>query len=225
MRLTKRIRQFYTLSKSHHPDHNPHDPQASQRFIKISEAYATLGNPLKRERYDKDIGRAQVGRSQSTPRGSHSSASTPFGSRPASGLSRRRTQFKGPPPSYYRNGGWGSHSAKRQAQAEGFSDSHRDGNAARSTSTGGGADPGTHQSGFGNDVPHFDQDAHYRTQQSQEQRWIRRKSNQGKEYSHEGADVILMFLIIGGVVCAAFSVPIWVMGPNSSKIKDEMPHP
>ena len=115
-------KQFYTLSKTHHPDHNPNDPTATTRFVAISEAYAILGNPSKRASYDTERTPAHNHNSTNVtnrPRGSHSSASTtPFGSRPASGLSRRRTQFKGPPPSFYRSGGWGAQGEKRKAHAD-----------------------------------------------------------------------------------------------------------
>ncbi|KAL9126290.1 MAG: hypothetical protein Q9217_004639 [Psora testacea] len=217
-------KQFYSLSKAHHPDHNPNDPQASERFMKISEAYAILGSPQKRERYDRDIGRARVRYSQHMPQGSHSSASTPFGSRPASGLSQRRTQFRGPPPSFYRSGGWGSHGAKRQDQSGGSTNAFPRASAG-SAGPGGGFSPGQGQAGLYNDVPHFDQESHYRTQQSQEQRWMKRRRDEGANYSNEGADLFLRFLIIGAVVGAAFSVPLWVMGRNTgSTSKDKTPN-
>ena len=186
--------------------------------MKISTAYAILGSPQKRERYDKDVGHAQAGRSQQTPRGSHSSATTPFGSRPASGLSRRRTQFKGPPPSFYRSGGWGSHGAKRQAQAEGSAKASPAGSAG-STGSGGGFGPGQGQAGFSNDVPHFDHESHYRTQQSQEERWIRRRRDERAEYKNEGADVFLRFFVVGAVVSAACSVPLWLTERKTSTSK------
>src|SRR5450432_1534364 len=99
-------RSFYRLSKTHHPDRNPNDPDASKRFVKISEAYAILGHADKRHRYDGEAIRTGQGPSYSdtAPRGSYHS-SNPAGGRPASGLSRRRTQFRGPPPSFYRSGG------------------------------------------------------------------------------------------------------------------------
>jgi len=50
-------RQFYALSTLHHPDHNPNDPTASERFVKISSAYAILGHADSRARYDRDHGR------------------------------------------------------------------------------------------------------------------------------------------------------------------------
>lgn len=215
-------RQFYALSKTHHPDHNPDDPQASERFMRISEAYATLGSSQRRERHDRDIGRAEAGPVQRTPRGSHSSATTPFGSRPASGLSRRRTQFKGPPPSFYRSGGWGSHGAKRQAHADGSTNASP-GATSGSTSPAGGFSPGQGQAGFSNDVPHFDQEGHYRTQQSQQQRWISRRRDEGTEYNNEGADVFLKFVVIGAVVGAACTVPLWLVSRKNGppKVRDK----
>jgi curved DNA-binding protein CbpA len=47
--------KFYELSKKCHPDLNPNDKQAHARFIAISEAYATLSDPIKRREYDKTL--------------------------------------------------------------------------------------------------------------------------------------------------------------------------
>ena len=44
---------FRTLAKKYHPDLNPDDKEAEQRFKEINEAYEVLGNPEKRNRYDK----------------------------------------------------------------------------------------------------------------------------------------------------------------------------
>ena len=191
-------RQFYSLSKAHHPDHNPNDPEASSRFVKISEAYAILGSPQKRSRYDQDIQRAQAGPSRTPPRGSHSSSSTPFGSRPASGLSRRRTQFKGPPPSFYRSGGWGAHGEKRQSQADGA------GSASTGESRGGGYGFGQGQVDWS--VPHFDREGHHRTQEQQDLRRQRKMQEESVEY-YEGGSVLLKFILITAVVTFAFSIP------------------
>ena len=196
--LTHR-RQFYTLSKTHHPDHNPNDPGASERFVKISEAYAILGSPQKRERYDRDVQGAHDPSRSNAPRGSHSSSSTPFGSRPASGLSRRRTQFKGPPPSFYRSGGWGAQGSKRQAQAEGS------GSSGASQPRAGGFRPGQGQAGF-NDVPHFDQEGHHRTQEQQDQRRRKRMEEESVGFA-EGGSVLVQFFLVTAVVTVAFSVP------------------
>ena len=211
--LTRR-RQFYSLSRTHHPDHNPNDPQAPERFVKISEAYAVLGSPQKRERYDRDVQRAQGASRSSVHQGSHSTSSTPFGSRPASGLSRRRAQFKGSPPSFYRNGGWGTQGSKRQAQAE------ASGSAATGEPRGGGFGPGQGQSGF-HDVPHFDQEGHHRTQEQQDQRRRKRMEDEGVG-SEDGRSVLFRFLLITSVVTFAFSIPsLFDRRRNGRKTKDE----
>ncbi|KAK4138867.1 DnaJ-domain-containing protein, partial [Trichocladium antarcticum] len=117
-------KSFYHLSKRHHPDHNPADPLAPNKFMRLSEAYAVLGHTDKRARYDRDVlrhhqrahGRHNHGPSPSSSSGSSYHSSTgPAGGRPASGLSRRRSAFQGPPPSFFRSGGWGAHGAKRRA--------------------------------------------------------------------------------------------------------------
>ncbi|RMD66010.1 hypothetical protein D6833_02050, partial [Candidatus Parcubacteria bacterium] len=50
----KEIKQAYRrLARRYHPDVNPGDATAEQRFKEIAEAYAVLGNPESRKRYDR----------------------------------------------------------------------------------------------------------------------------------------------------------------------------
>lgn len=181
--------------------------------MEISEAYAVLGNPAKRERYDRDTQkRPSGGPLSSVNRGggssSHSS-SGPLGSRPASGLSRRRTQFRGPPPSFYRSGGWGSQGAKRASQAEAAA-SAPPRPAPRSAASGasntrGGIGIGGSQTGWDNDVPHFDRDGHYRTQEQQEQRRIKRNRGDSVDYE-SGGSILIKFALVGGVLSLAYLI-------------------
>lgn len=205
-------RQFYSLSKIHHPDHNPSDLQASERFVKISEAYSVLGSPQKRELYDRKFQQSQSTFRPNAPKGSHSSSSTPFGSRPANGLSRRRTHFKGPPPSFYRSGGWGAHGSKRQAQAE------ASGSASTDEPKGGGFAPGQGQAGF-NDVPHFDQEGHHRTQEQQDQRRRRRMEEESVEFA-EGGSVLFQFFLVTAVVTFALLIPTLFDRSKDGRKKD-----
>ncbi len=47
------IRTAYrNLARKHHPDVNPGDQQAEERFKEIAEAYAVLGDSGKRQQYD-----------------------------------------------------------------------------------------------------------------------------------------------------------------------------
>jgi curved DNA-binding protein len=48
------IRKAYRdLAKKHHPDRNPNDKQAEERFKDINEAYQVLSDPQKRSVYDR----------------------------------------------------------------------------------------------------------------------------------------------------------------------------
>jgi molecular chaperone DnaJ len=46
-------RAFRKLARKHHPDLNPGDKAAEEKFKEINEAYAVLGDPKKREEYDR----------------------------------------------------------------------------------------------------------------------------------------------------------------------------
>ena len=55
---------FVTLSKTYHPDLNPGLENAKKLFVEINEAYSTLGNPVKRRRYDLELHTLEVYQSQ-----------------------------------------------------------------------------------------------------------------------------------------------------------------
>ncbi|KAI1389586.1 DnaJ-domain-containing protein [Hypoxylon trugodes] len=227
-------KSFYTLSKTHHPDHNRTDPQASsRRFMRISEAYSILSIPAKRAAYDRDTLRLSSHHSHSHSHhhsGSYSSTN-PAGGRPASGLSnRRRTAFRGPPPSFFRSGGWGAQSAKRRAAHEEStgtsSSSHSHSNTSQSNtsssqssspfthphSPGGGMGPGQtpfHHS-TDHEVPHFDRASHERTGRHHDQRRAARQAFYEDRQSNSiepERGMTGMFFAIGGILVLS------VMGP------------
>ncbi|KAI8073178.1 DnaJ domain-containing protein [Gongronella butleri] len=65
--------QFYRLSKRYHPDLNPHNKEAHEKFLQINEAYAVLGNEANRRQYDADIATTAPG-SRHSPLGNEHSA-------------------------------------------------------------------------------------------------------------------------------------------------------
>jgi molecular chaperone DnaJ len=46
-------KQYRRLAKQYHPDANPNDPKAAERFKEISEAYTVVGDAEKRKQYDE----------------------------------------------------------------------------------------------------------------------------------------------------------------------------
>ncbi|KAF2100799.1 DnaJ-domain-containing protein [Rhizodiscina lignyota] len=199
-------KQFYSLSKRHHPDLNPNDSTASSRFVKISEAYHVLGSSEKRKRYDRDWHRAHgVGHHHgSVARGSFSSHSSgPAGSRPASGLSRRRTQFRGPPPSFYRSGGYGDHGAKRsQYQYTGQSEPPPPGG---SESSSGGYGPGQGEPVYDPNIPHWNRASHKRTHEGLAGRreWVvQAQADARRDYEalKDSTGLATNFLVVLGLV-------------------------
>jgi len=224
-------KSFYALSKLHHPDHNPNNQEtAGKKFVAIADAYGTLGNPTKREKYDRERMRASP-----SVRGSYSSGAG-AGGRTASGLSKRRGQFKGPPPSFYRSGGWGAHSAKRQANAYN-PDEHAPGPDAQRQQ--GQANAGSYQGTtedwpFGsdpNDVPHFDRGSHFRTQTSVEEQLKQGRKKRRKEWEEElrgetesgFAGTVASFSMVGAVIVFGLSIPMFFFYENKDGPKRKAP--
>jgi curved DNA-binding protein CbpA len=51
------------LVREYHPDANPEDPRAEERFREIQQAYEVLSNPQKRRKYDKGVHTSSEGSS------------------------------------------------------------------------------------------------------------------------------------------------------------------
>lgn len=186
-------RQFYVLSKETHPDHNRDDPKAADRFAQISESYSVLANPEKRKRYDRDVLRFHHA-SHRRHHGSHSSHSSYAGSRPATGLSKRRSAFKGPPPSFYAHG---NQSANTSQQAQ-------------SSSASSGGDPhmaGTFNAGSytypGYQDPAFNSSSVYKTQTHEDYRRANRRAAEVaavQALAEDEGNFWTRFIVVSGIL-------------------------
>ncbi|KAI6248515.1 Chaperone protein [Erysiphe necator] len=202
---------FYSLSKTCHPDCNPSDPQASSRFITLSTAYSVLSTPSTRSAYDLTLLRET--QSEFIPRGTFSSTN-PVGGRSPSGLSRRRAQFRGPPPSFYRNGGWGSYQEKRQS-------SHNESTNPTNFKTNSNVDQSNdyefYKSTYGkkryncvfNDASHhFDREQHLHTQENQQKRWQTRKNSNRKTIDELPRGLLGPFITVTGILVVGVILPL-----------------
>ncbi|KAF2745729.1 DnaJ-domain-containing protein [Sporormia fimetaria CBS 119925] len=208
-------RQYFTLSKQYHPDRNPSDPNASTRFVEISEAYHVLSVAEKRAQYDAQISASRSARhgyagssTGGVPTGSHSSYQSYAGGRPATGLNKKRGTFRGPPPSFYKAGGYGKHGTKRAEYAHHNphpAGGHEAPKEAGSESYGGFGDGmGPGHSGRGNEVPHFDDRRHKRMHESVSEHIARRRQQKGADVvpPSEGHSFLVNFVMVGGALVA-----------------------
>ncbi|KAK5044968.1 hypothetical protein LTR84_010340 [Exophiala bonariae] len=185
-------RQFYILSKETHPDHNRDDPKAGDRFAQISESYSVLANPEKRKRYDRDVMRTHHASSR-RHHGSHSSHSSYAGSRPATGLSKRRSAFKGPPPSFYAHG---KPSANTAQQAQSSSSSGGDQHMAGTFNASSYTDPGYHD-------PAFNASAVFKTQTHEDYRRANRRAAEVaavQALAEDEGNFWTRFIVVSGIL-------------------------
>lgn len=79
---------YRRLAKQYHPDANPDDPKAAERFKEISEANGVLSDPAKRAQYDR---MRQLGAFDGMPRG----GARPSGAGASAGTSEADFDFGG----------------------------------------------------------------------------------------------------------------------------------
>lgn len=184
-------KQFYVLSKETHPDMNPNNPHANERFAEISEAYAVLGNPEKRTKYDRDV-MPQFRPTPSRSGMNRSSSGTYAGSRPATGLSKRRGTFRGPPPSFYSQGS----AANADEQAR------RDQEAWNRGAQSGQFDPSQYAAP-GSWDPTFNPTPVYRTQTAEDARRNTRRAAEvaaAQAFAEEDSQFWAKFVVVSGIV-------------------------
>ena len=199
-------KRFYVLSRETHPDINRNDPKAGERFSEVSEAYSILGNEDKRKKYDRDVmprHRPTHGRSHHRNR-----SGTYAGSRPATGLSRRRGTFRGPPPSYYQNAASNQEEHARREQ-EAY-------NAGAQAGYSAGAQAGQFDASQFADAgrwdPTFNPTPVYRTQSAEDQRRQRRRQAEmaaAQQHAEEQSNFWARFIMVSSVV--AFGVGVGTM--------------
>ncbi|KAJ4864140.1 dnaJ domain-containing protein [Trichoderma breve] len=214
-------KSFYALSKAHHPDANRSDPDAAHNFSLLSESYTVLSNANRRATYDREVLRLHEHHHHPHHHASYHSTN-PAGGRPPSGLSRRRGTFRGPPPSFYRSGGYGAQAEKRHQAHE-----ESTGGAASGVQTDranpwntsafhhahhyAGMGPGSDPHHFRDQsVPHFDKAGHTRTHEREDhRRWQRQRravGDDGIEFEPQ-TSLAGHFLIVAGILAATFLAP------------------
>lgn len=213
-----------------------------------------LSNPSRRATYDRDVLRLHEQQQQQHAAGGrrhgsyHSTSAGPAGGRTASGLSRRRGTFRGPPTSFYRSGGWGAHSEKRQRAHDESTNTGASSSSSGSANAdtagagagranpwhhpfaggggGGGMGPGSQPFGRNDDVPHFDSVGHERTQKREdERRWQRGRRAVGDDDVEFEPQMSLgaHFLVVVGLIAVSFAVPaMYIRWARSNRKKKEL---
>jgi curved DNA-binding protein CbpA len=203
----------------------------------VSEAYHVLGSDAKRKKYDREHFHTRSHTSSPFPHGSHSShtsrkaADTGPGGRPASGLSRRRTQFRGPPPSFYQSGGYGRHSAKRHAAGgdpEGTTASAANASGANTNPGGLGSKPPGGSFGYGpgqdsspssDEIPYWNKNAHFQTHDALRQR--REQSGAaralGLDEASIGGSMALNFILVSTIIGLVAGISHWIQSNKEKR--------
>ncbi len=180
--------------------------------MRISEAYGVLSHADKRAKYDMDVlhrhGSAHA--HVHARKGSYHSTG-PAGGRPASGLSKRRGTFTGPPPSFFRSGAGAftgqrgrPHTRRAPAAEQAMMQAHA------GAGQWGGMGPGQDPFGHKDDVPHFDRGQHERTGQAGAARRARKAREQGLGPADMG--VAQGFFVISGILVCVVVLPVVLFG-------------
>jgi len=132
------------------------------------------------------------------------------GSRPASGLSKRRTVFRGPPPSFYAQGGYGAARRGRGEKGEkGFAPGYR---------------APEYEDDDDGETPHWNRAGHFKTHEGlgsrrEDAKRRRRRADRWADVEADEArgSLLLNFIVVGGVVGMIAAVPTWWIAREEGK--------
>lgn len=207
-------KRFYVLSKEHHPDLHPDDKSAVQKFQEISESYSVLGDPEKRKRYDRDF-LPRFRQQEQQHYGEQQRGGTYAGSRAPTGLSKRRSAFRGPPPSYFRHGEGGSYDPNVNPSAKQSTAS-----SSSSANTGYDYHPGSYVPP-GTASAEFDARPVYRTQSHEDTRRNARRAQamaDAQAAAEEESDFWARFVMVSLVLLATVTIGSLFVNSNEGPV-------